>query len=169
MRCFACVVALYVLSASLVSAQWTTSTSVDEMTGVRSAHAQSPSVTPIERMDFPYYYVRAWLGFGTDGVDEWAYVGFSTEPNLTGTNTQDGYDTFVARIKWDDKLETVRFTQNWGSSFIHFRYDNNAISNMITENTVLLELNWYGEGKVYFRFPLSGSSTAIAKARTACK
>jgi hypothetical protein len=32
---------------------------------------------------------------------------------------------------------------------------------------VLLELNWYGEGKVYFRFPLDGSSAAIDKIHNA--
>ncbi len=169
MRLLACVVALAVLSTVAVSAQWTTSTSVDEMTGHTSAYAHSPKAKPTERMGFPYSDIQAWLGFGTDGVDEWAYVGFSTAPNLTGTNTQDGYDSFGTRVKWDDNLETVGFTQIWGSSFIHFQDYDGAIAKMISGNTVLVELKWYGEGKVYFRFPLSGSTAAIAKARAACK
>ncbi len=53
-------------------------------------------------------------------------------------------------------------------SFLHFQDDQAAISHMTTAGTVLLELEWYSAGQVYFRFSLQAASAAIAKARAAC-
>ena len=150
------------------SAQWTTSTSKDEMTGELSSYAHSPATTATKRLDFPYRGTRAWLGVGCDGESEWAYVGFSEAPNLLDTSTKDGYDTFRTRVKWDQAVETMEFRQTWGAEFIHFQADETAIAKMATASTVLLELKWYGAGTIYFRFSLRGSSSALAKARAAC-
>jgi hypothetical protein len=72
-------------------AQWTTTVSSDKMTGDRSCYAHSQSTGPLEAMSFPYNDVRAWLGVGCDGTNEWAYVGFSESPNLLDTSIGDGY------------------------------------------------------------------------------
>jgi hypothetical protein len=142
---------------------------VDEMTGDRSAHAISRRTSPTERMGFPYSAVQAWLGVGCDGVEEWAYVGFSGAPNLTGTTSRDGHDTFRTRVRWDDQAETMEFRQDWGDSFIHFQNHRSAIAKLANASRLVLELNWYGEGRVYFRFSLAGSSAALAEARAACQ
>lgn len=34
---------------------------------------------------------------------------------------------------------------------------------------MLIELDWYGEGKVHFHFPLTGSAAAIKEIRSAFK
>jgi hypothetical protein len=149
--------------------QWRTSFDTDPMTGKRSAYAHSPRTSATERIDWPYQDTRAWLGFGCDGSSEWAYIGFSETPNLTKTTTEDGYNTFQARVKWDEHLTEQDLIQEWGSSFIHFRSDQTAIANMITASTLLVELNWYGEGRTYFRFSLRGSQAAISKARASCR
>ena len=169
MRLLTWVALVLLLLASPSSAKWTTSDSKDEMTGKRSCYAHSASTTPNEQMGFPYHDVTAWLGFGCSGTSEWAYIGFSTNPNLTGTTIGDGYNTLATRIKWDDHVETVHLTQTWGASFIHFQNDSSAIAKMRGASTVLLELPWYGEGKVYFRFSLDGSSSAISAARACCR
>ena len=169
MRLLISIASVVVLLVAPLSAQWKTSSSVDEMTGERSCYAHSPRVKPTETMGFPHNDVRAWLGFGTDGSSEWAYIGFSTAPNLVDTDIKDGYNKIRTRIKWDDDIRTTTLTQDWGASFLRFRHDDIVIGMIIESNTVLLELSWYGEGKTYFRFPLGGSAAAIAKARAACK
>ena len=155
---------LIVLSLPLLS-QWDNSNSTDEMTGEVSAYCSSPLTSPTKSMDFPYSDTKAWLGIGCDGVSEWVYVGFTNSPNLLDTDTEDGYNVFTTRIKWDDELTSERFIQNWGAKFIHFTDIEGAIENIIQSNTLLVELNWHGSGKTYFRFNLSGSSKAIAKVR----
>ena len=155
---------LIVLSLPLLS-QWDNSNSTDEMTGEVSAYCSSPLTSPTKSMDFPYSDTKAWLGIGCDGVSEWIYVGFTNEPNLLNTDTEDGYNVFTTRIKWDDELTSERFIQNWGAKFIHFTDIEGAIENIIQSNTLLVELNWHGSGKTYFRFNLSGSSKAIEKLR----
>ncbi|MBU8849708.1 MAG: hypothetical protein KOO64_09200 [Desulfobacterales bacterium] len=159
---------LLVSIASPVFGQWATSVSKDEMTGEQSSYAHSPSTAATKQMSFPYGDTKAWIGVGCNGKQEWAYVGFTKSPNLSDTTTKDGYNQIRARIKWDDKVESVTLTQDWGASFIHFRNAKAVISKLAGSNTTLLELNWYGIGPTYFRFSLSGSSAALAKIRREC-
>jgi hypothetical protein len=134
------------------------------MTDEKTWYATSPYVSPVEKMNFPYGNTKAWLGIGYNGENGWVYIGFTNSPNLLDTSTEDGYNLIHTRIKWDDnEPENISLKQEWGSKFIHFRNDDVIISKIAESNTVLLELNWYSEGKVYFRFPLTGSSDAINK------
>ncbi len=149
--------------------QWDTSISKDEMTGEKSAYASSSIIGPTKRMGFPYGDTNAWLGVGCDGESEWVYVGFTNSPNLNDTEIEDGYNLIRTRIKFDDKIENVTLTQNWGSKFLHFRKDSEIILNIAKSNSLLLELNWHGQGKTYFKFSLNGSSAAIDKIGDECK
>jgi hypothetical protein len=163
-----------VLSGLQLSAQWDVSSNKDEMTGEVSAFCSSKLVSPTERMDFPYSDVKGYLGVGCDGNSEWAYVGFTTAPNLANTETKDGYNIINTRIKFDDDVENVRMRQDWNSKFIHFAglqsYSmKDIISKFENSNTILLELDWYGADKTYFRFSGSGSTRAINQIRQSCK
>ena len=148
---------------------WQTSSSKDDMTGEVSAHAHSPSVRPVRPMGFPYSDVKAWLGVGCKGGREWAYIGFNEAPNLTGTDTEDGYNVVSTRIRWDDQVQNVVLTQDWGDRFLSFRHDANAINKIAASSSALLELRWYGESGVHFEFPLKGSSKALAEIRAKCR
>jgi len=149
-------------------ASWETSTSKDKMTEEKISYANSSLTVTTEKMGFPYSDVKAWLGVGCDGTDEWAYVGFNRAPNLSNTDTKDGYSLINTRIKWDNNLDYVNFSQDWGAKFIHFRNEKSAISGIIESNFVLLELDWHGQGKTYFKFSLKGSSTALKAIRSSC-
>lgn len=149
-------------------AEWGTSISKDEMTGAKSAFATSEYVFPTKKMEFPYSNTKAWIGVGCDGKSEWAYVGFNNSPNLNKTETQDGYSSIKTRIKWNDKVENVKMTQDWGSKFLHFRDDKKIIRKLAASSNVLLELNWHSQGGTYFSFPLSGSSAALKEIRDFC-
>lgn len=163
---FIIILVLLLSTFSIVSAsEWHTSSSKDEMSGDESWYAHSPRTTSNNPMGFPYDGTKAWLGVGTDGNSEWAYIGFTTEPNINNTETKDGYSAFTTRVKWNDDVSRMDFTQEWGSRFVHFVEDENAISKMIQNNKVLLEIDWYGEGNIYFEFTLDGSADAIKKIR----
>jgi len=148
---------------------WSTQVSVDEMTGKKRAYATSVRVPPTKRMDFPYADVEAWMGIGCDGSSEWAYFGFSTSPNITNDETEDGYNVISARVKWDNSIQNMRLIQEWGAKSIHFNDDASAIAKIAGSSSVMLELNWHGEGRVNFKFPLNGSSAAIQEMRAKCK
>ena len=148
-------------------AQWKV-TQEREMPMRANSCCTSKDASPTERMDFPYGDVKGWLGVGCDGNSEWAYVGFTTAPNLANTTTKDGYNLISTRIKFDDEVEQITMTQDWSSKFIHFRNDSDIIEKFMTANTILLEMNWYGEGKTYFRFSGSGSTSAINQIRQSC-
>lgn len=150
---------------AIANSSWETSTSKDQMTNEKSAYAFSKSVTPTRKMEFPYNDTEAWLGIGHSKDSEWVYIGFNTPPNLIDTETKDGYNIIETRIKWDDQLENVTFIQDWGSKSLHFQNDSSIIMKIMKSESVMVELNWYGEGLTYFKFPLNGSSSAISKAR----
>jgi RNA polymerase subunit RPABC4/transcription elongation factor Spt4 len=147
---------------------WSTSTSKDEMTGKISAYASSPVKLPTKGMSFPYSDVHAWLGVGCNNENEWAYIGFNSQPNLANTETEDGYNVIKTRIKWNSELENVVLTQAWGAKFIHFRNGSAAIEKIVGSNSALLELQWHGEQSTYFDFSLNGSSRALSEIRSKC-
>lgn len=152
-----------------VIAQWDVSTSTDEMTGEKSSYCSSPIASPTKTMDFPYSDTQAWLGIGCDGNSEWVYIGFTNQPNLIDTDTEDGYNVISTRVKWNDNVVNQQFTQTWGAKFLHFNNDKTVIENIMKSNTLLVELNWHGNGKTYFKFNLLGSSKAISQMRAKCK
>jgi len=162
------IIIMVILSVPLLG-QWNVSESIDEMTGKKSANCSSPATHPTKRMDFPYSDTYARLGIGCNGASEWVYIGFTNPPNLLNTDTQDGYNAISIRIKWDDEIKNESFIQTWGAKFIHFKNDEIAIQNIAKYNTLLVELDWHGSGKTYFKFKLAGSSAAIAKMRAKCK
>ena len=149
---------------------WTITAKTDEMSGVVSAYAISPYISPTHSMDIPYNDVEAFIGVGCNKTDEWAYIGFTTAPNLVNTDTQDGYDEISTRIKWDDSIQNTTLIQDWGDRFLVFSIFNSydEIQKLQTSDTLLLELDWYGEGKVYFNFPLEGASEGIESIRSNC-
>lgn len=151
-----------------ISTDWSTTSSKDEMTGKVSVFAASKTAYPIPTMKFPYSDVKSWIGVGCDGENEWVYFGFSNDPNLTNTSTEDGYSLISTRLKWDDKVENVKLTQDWGSRFIHFREDKKALLNLKNAQNVKLELQWHSQDRVYFNYSLRGSSKAIQEIQQKC-
>ncbi len=158
-------------TATSAAAQWTNSASKDEMTNEQMVLAISPHATPSRPMELPYTDTDAWVGFMCDGKNEWVYLGFSNTPNLNNTELGDGFNYFSTRLKWGAEIKNARFSQKWGSSFINFSDGRDALKRLTngSADTLLLELDWYGNGAVYFRFSLEGAADAIAKARASCK
>lgn len=115
-------------------------------------------------MAFRYHNTTAFLAIACNETKEWAYIGFSSEPNILGSDMHDGHDTFRMRIKWDDgDVMVMAMGQRWGACFIHFRRSVEIIENAIWSGSLLIELNWYSVGRTHFRIPLAGSARAIAR------
>lgn len=149
--------------------EWTTFDTKDEMTEGQRFFAISPSVTSTRPMSFPYTGVTTSLAVGCDKSNSWAYLVFSESPNLTNDETKDGYNLIPTRVKWDNQLETMSLTQDWGSRFLHFRDDEKAVEKIQANNEVLLEFNWHRQERVYFKITLNGSSKAIKEIFRKCK
>lgn len=164
------VLAVALLPTERARAQWRTTSNADQMSGEVTRHAMSPMVGPNRRMSFPYGDTRAWVGVGCSSDGRyWAYLGFSNEPNLTTAEPQaGGYSTVSLRVRWDDDLTTEDFTQTWGDRFLSFARDEEAVRRLKDAASVFVELPWYGDGGVVFRFPLAGSSAAIDRQLSAC-
>jgi len=154
-------------AASAMANGWVTNFHEDEMTGEISWYALSPVTGPTKTMGFPYDDVTARIGIGKNEDSEWVYVFFNHSPNLTNTDIADGHDIINTRIRWDeDEIENTRLTQRWGAKSIHFANATHIISKIENHHNLLLELDWYGEGSVYFDFSLAGSKEAIADIRS---
>lgn len=165
-------VIILLLGISLTSAavaDWTTDISNDVMSGELKAYAHSDLTAPLKKMSFPYSEVKSYLGVGCDKENEWAYVGFTTPPNIINDETLDGFSQFDTRVKWDEELTNMTFTQTWGSKFLHFGLDQIAIENLLSSNEVLIEINWHSMGSVHFKYSLKGSTKSINEIRAACK
>ena len=175
--------AICIGTATQLSAQtssWSSSTSADVMTDEKSSYTHSVITAPIRKMSAPYADVEAVLGVSCDGVKEQVYLAFSKAPNLANDETKDGYNLITTRIKWDNSEPVVtNLTQDWGSTFLYFSAHNeDAFQNVFVSreiarnislsNRMLLELNWYGQGQVYFDFPLNGASVELSKIRAEC-
>lgn len=148
--------------------EWVTFDSTDEMTGERSAYAVSPMATTTKPMGFPYTGVEARLAVGCDASSEWAYISFTEAPNLNDGEISDGRTTFNTRVRWDENVVTEVLTQKWGAKFMHFRNKNAVIEKIAGAGSVMVELNWHGEGAVRFPFTLNGSSKALQDIRGKC-
>jgi len=157
-----------ILLTPTVSAQWTTSQSEDEMSGEKRSFAFSPSVESTTRMRMPYTGTTGRLAVGCNDNSEWAYIVFSETPNLLNVTLEDGRNRIRTRMRWDDEVENVILIQTWGANTLHFTNASSAVQKMINSNEVLLELDWYGENKTYFRFSLEGSSNAVSQIRNEC-
>lgn len=161
-------IGLVAVNISSAYAGWGVSFHSDEMTGKNQVFAISPIVKSTKNMSSPYNNVNSWLGVGCESGKRWAFIGFSQAPNLLGSKTKDGYNLISTRIKWNEEVQKVNLNQDWGAKFLHFNNDDIIIKKIATSNEALLELNWYGNGNVYFNYSLSGSASALKKMAKKC-
>lgn len=150
--------------------EWAVFTHVDEMTGKKWANAQMKSLGfPADEMNFPYNDTHSRIIFGCNGKSEWLLIKFNNAPNLNNTETKDGYDRIVARVRYDDALDTATLTQTWGEARLNFVYPAANIKRIMASKQMRLELSWHGESsKTVFFYSLGGSSQGISEARKVC-
>ena len=161
------IVALALLAGNAFA--WNVTTKKDPMSGKVSAYAISPSFGALGKMSFPYSDVKSWIGFGCEGLSEWAFIGFSSGPNLANDEfLRSGHSIATIRTKYDNDITGVMFTKESGSNFLHYQHPEHNIPKLQKSNKMTIELKWYGQGKVHFQYNLAGSAKAIQKARDTC-
>ena len=159
----------FVLSVSIFASTWDVNIKKDKMSGEISTYASSSTVTSDEKMRFPYSNTKSWIGVGCKDGKEWAYFGFTESPNLLNTETQSGYSILYAKIKIGKTVDKIKLLQEWGDRFLSIT--NNAesfIEKLKQGKSILLELNWHGNGKTYFTYSLQGSTKALTKLQNEC-
>ena len=137
------------------------------MTDAKQCWANSKTTSIESCNDWTYGDTRSHIGVGFDRKKSWTYLYFSSSPNLTNDDTESGYNRVVVNIRFDGKV-TKRFTmtQDWGSKFLHFRNDNSIKAAMRQYSTMLVELEWYGCGRAYFEYDLTGATAKMSEARS---
>lgn len=150
------------------SAQWRISEDIDEMTGKKSSYALSERVQSTTPMNFPYQGTTGTLGVACDAGNEWAYIIFSNAPNIVNVDLEDGKNIIRPRIRWDEDVLRMQLNQVWGANSLHFWNTRRAIDYIVASNEMLIELEWYGQNRILFRFSLQGSNNAISEIRRKC-
>lgn len=152
-----------ILISSAANGQWTSNRDENPMDGTISCFASSPQTFPLREMSFPYgdvwSSIVAWETKTLGGL----YFYFSSLQ--VDTDYIKGYSIkkVDCRIKWDDEEpDTVTFNIKGDSLDLPFsdKYGEFFI-NLRSKSTLLIEIPWYDEGKVYFRYTLSGSTLAL--------
>lgn len=159
---------------------WTHSQHEDEMSGEISYYASSKRVKPRRMMEFPYRdTVSSVHVVCKRGTSPRVHFWFSNAPNLTGDTTRSGYNDIQTRIRWDDDpVQNLRLTQTWGAKFLHVQYlgsrtvstekEQEFVRLVEGKTSLLLELSWYGSGRVHFLYDLTGAKDAIARIKDSC-
>jgi len=145
------------------SARWRVETTEDPMTGEKTAFAVSDWVTPTRSISFPYEDLEAQVVVRSDGERQIVFLYF-TSLNLAGGETKDGYQEWKCRVKWDEDLTVHPMIRVFGEKLLYFKFTDLALEYLAEASTLLVELYWYQEGRVYFDFSLEGSSRAISEA-----
>ena len=142
---------------------WGEWSSTDAMTGKSRNGIASSWTAPMDPMSFPYQGTKAVIGISCNG--DGAYMRFTDTPNLTDDEPQSGgYSTSRLRVKFDgNQPKRWKFSQMWGSDMLHTR-SGTVRHGLIAGNSVMVEIPWYGNGPVIFRFSLAGSADAYRKA-----
>gem|GEM_PF-727891 len=148
------------LSGAQIETEWTVTVRKDEMTGEETRYVLSPLVPPVSPVGLRYRSIKAGLGVGYDGEDEWVYIWFNQIPIFDDTEFKDDYEIINTKIKWNKKVEDVQLYREWASDVIYFLDSENVVSKIMNSDMMLLELNLDGE-RVYFQFPLEGAHKAI--------
>lgn len=150
--------------------EWETFSEEDKITGEISWHAASPYVET-EDLDIPFSDDKAKITISSDGEYEWVTLGFTSSPILTDSESRSGNRLFKVRSRWgEDYITNVKLIEeNRDDDYLFFWDNSRIISYMKEYESLLLELNWYGQGEVYFEFPLEGAKEALNEIRNKVK
>ncbi len=94
------------------------------------------------------------------------YSQFTGKPNIRNSETRDGYNFINTRVKVGNEVKNFTFSQKWGSRTL---YIDSPYLELAKHKEFLVELPWYGNGKVYFKFNVEGMRKAHRDMYRICK
>ena len=141
--------------------------------------ATSEWVRPLSPMGFPYDHVAARIVFQcyTGSPRELTYIDFNGRTNFRHIEAgKFGTMQVWSRIRWNrEKARLVLWTLGSDGSYIRpydglFGIDIERLTDgVLRYGQFLLEIGWYAEGVVHFKWSLTGSARAIQNARAKCR
>ena len=147
---------------------WIPNQNKNEMTGVENFYIFTNWASAKYPMSFPYNKTESLIGIACNKNSFWAYFNFTKAPNITNDETKDGYNKIITRIKFDDNLENIGLTQDWGSKSLFIENVNAFLKSIENTNEITLELSWYGNSSVYFRYFTEEALQAIKSLKYKC-
>lgn len=148
--------------------KWKSGNDIDQLDGSITNYIYSRNSLPQNKMERPYHKVYSKIVLTCKNGKESAYFDFSLSPNLSNTTAKDGYNLINSRIKVDDEIFEIMITQNWGGNAL-FIEDRNIINNITSGDSLILELYWYGNGKVIFKYDLNGNREPYLNMQKECQ
>jgi hypothetical protein len=153
------------------TSNWTLSNNKDPMGEEQSYYLKSETVGSFDYLDFPYKDVSSNVMIGCDNSGIWAYFWFN-KFNLNGGKSDwiDNTVTYHFRIKFDQTVKPITMNQDMDNNhFLRIYYDSWFINNLKRANNIMLELDWYNNGKVHFKYDVSGFNKAYKKLIHKCR
>ena len=147
---------------------WEQTQNKDEMTGKEMFYIFTDWASPKYPMSFPYSKTKSVIAIACNKNGFLSYFNFTSQPNINNSETKDGYNKIVTRIKFDDTLEDIALTQDWGSKSLFVYNEKAFIKSIENTNEILLELSWHGNSRVYFKYFTEGASKEIKRLKSKC-
>lgn len=159
-------IALSLLMSASVSAAWNVDTSHDEMTGESSSIMMSDTARPTRNMEFPYSDVYSAISvIKDDKENERATLHFN-KLNIRGGDIFNGFTSHSFLVKFGDNkpVKMKGMIQNGGKSIHITRADaTKFIAEIQKVDSILVQLKWYGEGNVNFKYDVKDAQAAYNK------
>jgi len=151
---------------------WTTHSKKNEMDGKMSFYAfTDKSVKPNSPMSFPYNKVASFISLACSHENKAISLSFlfNVSPNIINKEIiATNFDNIKTRIKFDEKITNVELLQKWGGKGMTLRNNKQYLNVLKNSDELLLELNWHGNGKRYFKHAITGFSKVYEELKSKC-
>jgi len=150
---------------------WTEHSRKNEMTGQMLFYAFTNDVKSINPMSFPYNKTTSSISLACSEKNKKMSVSFlfNVAPNINNKEIiVKNFDSIKTRIKFGEKITNVELFQKWGSRAIGFRNSEQYFADLNISDELLLELDWHGNGKVYFKHTITGFSKVFEAIKSKC-
>lgn len=143
---------LSVVMCLTLNAQFTLNETTNKMTGETSYSLETEFVKSVEAMNFPYQDVMAKMMVLSDGN-----VGFGfTALNLNKGELKERGEEYITSVKMMDvAMPFQKMINPYGTKVLIWENGNLFSPNFHLMDKLMIELDWYENGKVYFEFDIS--------------
>ena len=162
------------MKAAINNYGWSTSSTTDVMTEVKSYHAISNQTVPIEPLGFPYSDVKTYMGLSCQPSNGFQVYFVFNKTNIPNKRVKNGNWYIDARVKFDDNIDTyplllveeaedsLYFTNSSLPVLdIQKKTDRSILGRLLDSQSILLELEYHNNGYVYFQYDLNGRDEII--------
>ena len=129
------------------------------------------SVKPNSPMSFPYNKVASFISLACSHENKAISLSFlfNVSPNIINKEIiATNFDNIKTRIKFDEKITNVELLQKWGGKGMTLRNNKQYLNVLKNSDELLLELNWHGNGKRYFKHAITGFSKVYEELKSKC-